>query len=235
MMVGLNAPTIGPFKVLTFITTCDLCRQPIAPTQSRFHCFTCVSSIVPESRPGDYDICEQCYNGLVFSGGLSAENGPEGWRRCPQGHRMVIVGFQDGKGGQRRYTIKDLVGGRRLQIEPAGPGEGEGGTQHQQQHQRWVWYEGDNKVERLVAKDVSATTTAGGGGDDSAPFPPDGGFGWKAHARWAWYPAPGASDELMFPKGAEITEIEDANGEWFHGVYMGAKGLFPAPYVRILK
>lgn len=234
MMVGLNAPTIGPFKVLTFITTCDLCRQPIAPTQSRFHCFSCVSSIVPESRPGDYDICEQCYNGLVFGGGLSAENGPEGWRRCPQGHRMVIVGFQDGKGGQRRYTIKDLVGGRRLQIEPAVPGEGEGGTQ-QQQHQRWMWYEGDNKVERLVAKDVSATATVGGGDDDSAPFPPDGGFGWKAHARWAWYPAPGASDELMFPKGAEITEIEDANGEWFHGVYMGAKGLFPAPYVRILK
>ncbi|ROW12309.1 hypothetical protein VMCG_00287 [Cytospora schulzeri] len=193
--------------VLTFITTCDLCRQPIAPTQSRLHCFTCVSSIVPDSRPGDYDICEQCYNGLVLRGGLSAENGPEGWRRCPAGHRMVVIGFKDGKGGQRRYTVKDLVGGRRLQ--------------------------GDKKVERLVSTDVSATVGDGAGGD--ALFPPDGGFGWKAFARWAWYPAAGATDELMFPKGAEITEIEDANGEWYHGVYMGAKGLFPAPYVRILK
>lgn len=232
MMVGLNAPTIGPFKVLTFITTCDLCRQPIAPTQSRLHCFACVSSIVPESRPGDYDICEQCYGGLVSGGALSAENGPEGWRRCPQGHRMVVVGFREGKGGQRRYTARDLVGGRRLQIEAAG---GEAGEEEEEEGggetQRWVWYEGDSKAERLVARDVSAT--AGDGGE--AAFPPDGGFGWRATARWAWYPAPGAGDELMFPKGAEITEIEDANGEWYHGVYMGAKGLFPAPYVRILK
>lgn len=238
MMVGLNATSIGPFKVLTFITTCDLCRLPIAPTQSRFHCFTCVSSIVPDARPGDYDICEQCYNGLVYGGAMSAENGPDGWRRCPQGHRMVIIGFQDGKGGQRRYTIRDLVGGRRLQVEAvAVPGEGSGGAGGGAGLlQRWVWYEGDKKRERLVAKEVSETAEAlAGAGDGDTPFPPDGGYGWKAFARWAWYPAAGAGDELMFPKGAEISEIEDANGEWYHGVYMGAKGLFPAPYIRILE
>jgi hypothetical protein len=38
----------------------------------------------------------------------------------------------------------------------------------------------------------------------------------------------------MFPKGAEIAEVEDVNGEWFHGFYMGAGGLFPAPYVRVV-
>ncbi|KAG6365058.1 hypothetical protein INS49_006664 [Diaporthe citri] len=204
---------------------CDVCNEgdwmPIAPTQSRFHCFTCVSSIVPDSRPGDYDICEQCYYSLASNGGVSPENGPSGWRRCLQGHRMVVVGFQDGNGGQQRYTLRDLVGGRRLQVEAVAD---------EPSLQRWVWYEGDDKRERLVARDVAQTTDAG-----DASFPPDGGFGLKASARWAWYPAPGNSDELLFPKGAEITEIEDANGEWYHGVYMGSKGLFPAPYVRVLE
>lgn len=221
MMVGLNAASIGPFKVMTFITTCDVCRMPIAPTQSRLHCFTCVSSIIPDSRPGDYDICSQCYESLTSNGAISPENGPSGWRRCLQGHRMVVVGFQDGNGGQKRYTVHDLVGGRRLQVE-AVPNEPD--------LQKWLWYEGDEKRERLVAKDVSHTIDA-----SDTCFPPDGGLGLKASARWAWYPAPGNNDELLFPKGAEITEIEDANGEWFHGIYMGSKGLFPAPYVRILE
>ncbi|KAI3401263.1 hypothetical protein diail_11969 [Diaporthe ilicicola] len=221
MMVGLNATSIGPFKVMTFITTCDVCRMPIAPTQSRFHCFTCVSSIVPDSRPGDYDICEQCYNSLTSNGDISPESGPSGWRRCLQGHRMVVVGFQDGNGGQKRYTVHDLVGGRRLQVEAVSNEPG---------LQKWLWYEGDEKRERLVAKDVAHTIDA-----SDTTFPPDGGFGMKASARWAWYPDPGNNDELMFPKGAEITEIEDANGEWYHGTYMGSKGLFPAPYVRLLE
>lgn len=233
MMVGLNARSIGPFKVLTFITTCDICRSPIAPTQSRFHCFSCVSSIVPSSQPGDYDICEGCYSGLVSDGTISLENGREGWRRCLQGHRMVIVGFQDGKGGQKRHVLRDLVGGRRLQIEEAADGE-ESNADADRGVQRWSWYEGDNRRERLVSIDVSETVTTLNIGNGRA-FPPDGGYGWRALARWAWYPAADSTDELLFPKGAEISEIEDANGEWYHGVYMGQKGLFPAPYVRVLE
>lgn len=134
---------------------------------------------------------------------------------------MVVVGFQDGNGGQKRYTVRDLVGGRRLQVEA---------VPEEPNSQRWVWYEGDDKRERLVARDVAQTIDAG-----DTSFPPDGGFGLKASARWAWYPAPGNNDELLFPKGAEVTEIEDANGEWYHGAYMGSKGLFPAPYVRVLE
>jgi hypothetical protein len=41
-------------------------------------------------------------------------------------------------------------------------------------------------------------------------------------------------DELLFPRGAGILEVEDVNGEWFHGFYMGSQGLFPAPYVRLV-
>lgn len=226
MMVGLNATSIGPFKVLTFITTCDICRNPIDPTQSRFHCFSCISSIVPESKPGDYDICDVCYHDLVEGEVISPENGPDGWRRCLRGHRMVVIGFKDSKGGQKRHVIEDLVGGRRLQIEAI---QGDG------RNQRWAWYDGDEKHERIAAKNVSETAAQGPSSSDT--FPPDGGFGWKATARWAWYPKSGDDDELLFPKGAEIREIEDAttteSGEWYHGVYMGRKGLFPAPFVRL--
>lgn len=224
MMVGLNATSIGPFKVMTFITTCDICRSAIAPTQSRFHCFECISSIVPDSSPGDYDICEDCYHGLVSDKTISPDNGPAGWRRCPQGHRMVIVGFQQGKSGQKRYVVQDLVGGRRLTVEPFA---------HDPRTQRWTWYDGDIKCERLVARDVGETPSQTA--LSSETYPPDGGCGWRALARWAWYPAANANDELLFPKGAEICEFEDANGDWFHGVYMGKRGLFPAPYVRVLE
>jgi hypothetical protein len=57
----------------------------------------------------------------------------------------------------------------------------------------------------------------------------------KALAMWSWYPKEEDGDnELLFPKGAEVRECVDVNGDWFWGVYMGAKGLFPAPYVKVL-
>ncbi|KAB2574729.1 Regulator of cytoskeleton and endocytosis [Lasiodiplodia theobromae] len=63
-------------------------------------------------------------------------------------------------------------------------------------------------------------------------FPPDGGLGLRALALWSYWPQEGVRDELMFPKGAEIREAEDINGDWFWGVYCGKKGLFPGNYVR---
>ncbi|KAJ9154944.1 RING finger domain-containing protein [Pleurostoma richardsiae] len=241
IMTGPNALSFGSFRPLTFTTRCDICRVPIPPAQSRYHCYWCVSSLVPDSKPGDYDICQRCYPSLVATKTISVENGPDGWRRCPQGHRMVVVGFQDGKGGQWRNVVQDLVGGRKLQIANVDDAA----------LLQYYWYELEERPqesstekghhyarrERLVAKDVSATATPAASPSAAnavVPFPPDGGTGWRATARWAWYPAPGADDELLFPRGAEIREIEDVNGEWYHGVYMGTKGLFPAPYVRIL-
>lgn len=229
IFTGPQASTIGPFKPLTFRTRCDVCQDPITPGQVRYHCFSCTSVLVPDAPPGDYDICSSCYGNLVAQGQISPENGHSGWRRCLKGHRMAVIGFVDGKVGQWRFVERDIVGGRALRTEPYE------GPEHQGQGlQVWSWRKGEEKWERLVTKDVSATAPGtAGSATFTQSFPPDGGLGMRASARWAWYPQVGAEDELLFPKGADIREIEDVNGDWFFGTCMGAKGLFPAPYVRL--
>jgi hypothetical protein len=139
---------------------------------------------------------------------------------------MVVIAFTDGKSGRWRYIAQDLVGGQGLKPEAAEK------TEHREKGlQKWVWHENGQDLARLVTKDVSETAPSESGFAKS--LPPDGGVGLKATARFGWYPRPGADDELLFPKGAEIKEIEDVNGEWFFGAYMGTRGLFPAPYVRL--
>ncbi|KAK3617187.1 hypothetical protein LTR56_025467 [Elasticomyces elasticus] len=102
-------------------TDCDICRRQIQPSSSRFHCFRC--------SDGDYDICTDCYYNLVGIGKISQANGPDGWRRCLQGHRMAVVGFQDVQyGGQQRIVVREPVGGQRHkegvdQASPPGPAE----------------------------------------------------------------------------------------------------------------
>ncbi|KAI6360349.1 hypothetical protein MCOR31_009128 [Pyricularia oryzae] len=227
----LSGPTS---KFLKFTTTCDVCRCEIPPAQSRFHCYYCTSSLVPESKPGDYDICESCYGGDRRHT-VNSENGAAGWRRCPQaGHRMVVVGFREAKPGRwYRLILRDLVGGRKLKVNPV-----EGFPQLQ----RWSWVSEDGRaMERLVSVDVRERAILGPeveglpasavAAAETTVFPPDGGTGWRRQARWAWYPEPDARDELMFPKGAEIREINDENPQWFSGTYMGERGVFPANYM----
>ena len=226
---GPQASNVGPFKPLSFKTQCDVCHDPISPSHVRYHCFSCSSALLPESRPGDYEICSSCYNSLVSRGQISAENGHSGWRRCLNGHRMAVIGFTGGKIGLWRFVERDIVGGHVLRSESHGNSPDQNG----EPFQKWSWEQGGDQRERLVTNDVSATAPPTDGGIIfSQSFPPDGGVGKHATARWAWYPKPGSNDELLFPKGAEIREIADVNGEWFFGTYMGAKGLFPAPYVQ---
>ncbi|KAI1082275.1 hypothetical protein F5B20DRAFT_532821 [Whalleya microplaca] len=233
LLAGPDVTSIGDFKPLTFATTCDLCRTKIAPTHRRYHCFACTSAVVPDSHPGDYDVCVKCYAGLVADERISDENGHTGWRRCLAGHRMAILGFTESGGGQRRVVIQDIVGGRNLQIEPY---ESNAPNEQQQggagsQLQKWWWYgPNESRLERLVTMDVAASAPELG----TDLFPPDGGVGLRAAAKWSWYPDPESEDELLFPRGAEVREIEDVNGDWFFGCYMGDMGLFPAPYVRVV-
>ncbi|KAE8450179.1 hypothetical protein EG329_006960 [Mollisiaceae sp. DMI_Dod_QoI] len=234
ILTGPGVMDIGPFKPLTFKTKCDICHYPIQPSQSRYHCFSCVSR-VPNTLPGDYDICTTCYPKLIASRRISVENGQSGWRRCLQGHRMIVVGFEDNRGGQRRVVVQDLVGGRGLTEEQCSHRDHSGA-----ELQKWSWGDGvhirgDGTHVRLVTTDVmrTAPSTSTEIVLDTA-FPPDGGVGMSAVALWSWWSTPDADDELLFPKGAEIKECKNVNDDWWHGTYMGKKGLFPAPYVKVL-
>jgi hypothetical protein len=165
---------------------------------------------------------------------------------------MIVAGYQDGhRSGQRRVVVRDLVGGRNIKAEPVADT-----PEYRGQGLQKLWWteKGGHRAERLVTKDVAATappptslavnvdangngtgansgaTTSTVAAATSSGFPSDGGVGDAARAVWSWFPK--AEDELLFPKGAEIREIENVNGDWFFGCYMGASGLFPAPYVR---
>ncbi|OTA61892.1 hypothetical protein K449DRAFT_382549 [Hypoxylon sp. EC38] len=235
LSAGPNAVSLGNFKSLTFTTTCEVCHDAIPPKHRRYHCAECTSKNVPDAQQGDYEICVDCYASLVHNKRISDENGHAGWRRCLEGHRMAITGFTEGSLGLRRCIFNDVVGGRALHTEPY---EGNGMSTEEQRAeggprlQKWSWKAANgSRLERLVAVDVAATAPDLG----TELFPPDGGAGLKAVAKWSWYPQPGTTDELLFPKGAEIREVEDVNGEWLFGSYMGAEGLFPAPYVRVIE
>jgi len=144
---------------------------------------------------------------------------------------MIVIGFEDSNAGQRRIVVDDLVGGHALKDDVDGDGSLE-----------WSWGEEGQRQAKIVSKAASARTVAsvGPSATDSAPpllkrYPPNGGVGMHILALWAWWPQDGAHDELAFPKGAEIRECEDINGDWFWGIYCGRKGLFPSNYGRILE
>ena len=216
---SLDLAASGQYRPLTFSTNCDICKYPVQPSQTRFHCYQC--------NDGDYDICATCYSRLISKSLISRENGEKGWRRCLQGHRMVLVGFEDSTAGQRRIVVKDLVGGHALKDETAKSSEAS---------PEWSWPEGQGKQTRTMSKPVTGNHEVGSA--SVVPllqrYPPDGGVGMRVVAIWSYWPQDGVRDELMFPKGAEIREVEDINGDWFWGCYGGAKGLFPGNYVRVL-
>ncbi|KAL9074746.1 MAG: hypothetical protein Q9161_002115 [Pseudevernia consocians] len=205
---------------LTFRTKCDICTYPIPPSTTRFHC--------PQCNDGDYDICTTCYLRLVQTGRINAENGPRGWRRCPNGHRMIVIGFEDSVQGQRRIVLEDLVGGHALNDTTDSEGK------------VWRWRDETQRAQaKTMSKAVNGRSSSGptphpndmAGGK----YPPNGGVGMRVLAMWSYWPQEGVVDELAFPKGAEIRECEDINGDWFLGVYCGRKGVFPGNYCRILE
>ncbi|KAF2862334.1 hypothetical protein K470DRAFT_268994 [Piedraia hortae CBS 480.64] len=65
------------------------------------------------------------------------------------------------------------------------------------------------------------------------------GGGKRAIALWSSFPSVlptgERSDELDFPKNAEITEVEILNEDWAVGAFEGRVGLFPRRFVRVLE
>lgn len=227
----------GPFSPLAFSTKCDICTYPIPPSSTRFHC--------PQCNAGDYDICTTCYIRLVSTGGISAENGHKGWRRCLAGHRMIIVGFQDSPLGQKRVVVNELVGGHALKDDKAE-------TPSSVINGDWTWRDGQHSqvstIEKRYLHSSNATATSAADPSSSSAslhlqqqqqqqtryFPPDGGVGMRVLAYWSYWPEEG-SNELAFPKGAVVSEAENINGDWFWGVYAGEKGVFPGNYGKVFE
>ena len=255
---GSAAPLAGAetLKVLSFSTNCDICANQIPPSTLRFHCLQC--------NEGDYDTCANCYLKLVATAKIRKENGHNGWRRCLNGHRMVVVGFEDHEEGQKRVIVRDLVGGRALKDEhlqpsspPASPSLTRGSVASsgvvpspELGTGDWSWKEGAERRKKASRirppwsstigdrtnsySEPSTPTTPTQNASSSRRFPPDGGVGLVVHALWPWYPEDGVKDELMFPRGAEITEAENINDDWYWGCYAGSTGLFPGTHVFVV-
>ncbi|EXJ64685.1 hypothetical protein A1O7_01023 [Cladophialophora yegresii CBS 114405] len=226
------------FRPLVITTNCDVCSRSISPEETRFHCPT-HSTPSPDdpSLKGDYDICGSCYAHNVRIGQINREDGPDGWRLCSEGHRMVSVVFdRDVEGNQRRVIVRDIVGGAKMtdddmaawkltmsnihRIDPSTLSAARG---------EWSWRD-DEAGTRRTTRARTATLPQSG-----VKFPPDGGSGKVCQARWSYYPVVDdgkGTDELAFPKYADVCEIEEINDEWWHGVYAGDAGLFPAIFVR---
>ncbi|KAL2440756.1 hypothetical protein ABEF95_005012 [Exophiala dermatitidis] len=232
---------------LVITTHCDICSRTVLPEETRYHCpsHPTPSAEKPDQK-GDFDICMTCYHRIVKTGQIKQDDGPDGWRLCPSGHRMIEVTFeQESHEGQRRVVLRDLVGGVKMTesdvlawklantqlSHPASssprPATGVmpefGGLGGQ-----WVWRE-DPAGTRRATRSRNAIPPK-----PTSRFPPDGGFGKVCRARWSYIPAEGeeGEGELMFPKHAEIKEVEEVNDEWWFGVYAGGMGVFPAAYVR---
>ncbi|KAF2270259.1 hypothetical protein CC78DRAFT_452029 [Lojkania enalia] len=222
------------FRPLTFTTICNICTYPIPPSHTRYHC--------PKCQKGDYDICMSCYHKLVSSGRICKEDGMNGWRRCLRGHRMVIVGFQDGEDGQRRIVTRDLVGGWALKDDESDTPRSDRSTPQtlpppRETLSNWSWRDNDGSIHKYSRASLSPTQSPNMSSAALPPqtkFPPDGGAGLRVQALWGYFPGEGVEDELGFPKNAEIREAENINGDWFWGVYAGSKGLFPGNYGRVI-
>ena len=165
---------------------------------------------------------------------------------------MIVVGFQDHEDGPHRVIVRGLVGGHALKDEHV---RRRGSEQHTSGSLTspeistgdWSWKEGAEGRKKASRVRAALANAVSGSGDSpvSSPttphgvssarrFPPDGGVGLILYALWPWFPEEDAQDELLFPGGAEITEAENINDDWFWGCYAGRTGLFPGAHVTVV-
>ena len=237
-----SQPKLDP---LYLPTTCNACASPISPIHSRLHCPTCEN--------GDYDLCFPCYAAYAESGLISREDGIDGWRQCLQGHRMLIVCFEEQNGRQYRVVLEGFVGGwtAREKLPPmnaeqpsqASNASGEGTPS---------WYWKDDSQGNIKYKDDHPALSPRDNGKRIAQQPepqqaphsaasdPHTAAAYVAEktmrvvSLWPWIPEEGVTKELSFPKRAIIEEVTDINGDWWQGWYCGSNGCFPSGYGRVV-
>lgn len=247
------------FKILSFSTNCDICTYPIPASTTRYHCLECNSGdydvctncylklvatgkINKENGHNGWRRCLSGHRMIVV-----------GFEDHEEGQRRVIV--RDLVGGR---ALKDEhVTPSQSQSPTSSPATGGPIASPELGTGDWSWKDGPErrkKASRLRAGPALTNSTTGStafASDPSNPplssptaapiippfrrFPPDGGVGLIVHALWSWYPEEEVEDELVFPRGAHITECENINDDWFWGCYAGRTGLFPGSHVEFVR
>lgn len=215
-----------PFSLIIFTTACDICKKDIPATEDRLHCYECIGrKHFQITKAGDYDICCSCYSELCTQSMVSKDNSMSGWRRCLKGHRMAVVAYRKEPYGRRRVVVDNKIGGISLQKE-----------NYNERQEKWIWPTGFGKwASRLVSKSVEDIVLAQDAAGCTPHHPSSGGEGRHAHALYSWFPdgSPERQNELLFPRGAEISEVVEVSGEFWEGSYMGKVGIFPISYVQL--
>jgi hypothetical protein len=175
-----------------------------------------------------------------------------GFEDYPEGQRRVIA--RNLVGG---YALKDkYIPSTSSSVQAVASPSGTLTTESPTTIGDWSWKEGserrkkasrvrsawNNDRDRTPVSELGASSplnpnqsqSPSTGTLSSRRFPPDGGVGLIVHAMWSWYPEEGVDDELMFPRGAEITEAENINDDWYWGCYAGMTGLFPGSHVSVI-
>nr|XP_001399658.2 hypothetical protein ANI_1_728024 [Aspergillus niger CBS 513.88] len=251
------SPSLETYKILSIATNCDICTHPIPDSTPRFHCLQCnngdydictncylrlvaIGKIRKENGHNGWRRCLKGHRMAVI-----------GFEDHEEGQRRVIL--RDLVGG-RALNDDHLIQPSSPAASPitaisssnstiASPEIGSGD---------WSWKEGSErrkKASRIrpwtigvrdrdpISSQISSPPTTPNTTmmtpTNTRRYPPDGGVGLVVHALWSWYPEDGVKDELMFPRGAEITEAENINDDWYWGCYAGLTGLFPGAHVFV--
>ncbi|OOF99511.1 hypothetical protein ASPCADRAFT_138051 [Aspergillus carbonarius ITEM 5010] len=258
-----NSPSRAPdtYKILSIATNCDICAHPIPDSTPRFHCLQCndgdydictncylrlvaIGKIRKDNGHNGWRRCLKGHRMVVI-----------GFEEHEDGQRRVIV--RDLVGGRALNddhlqpspaatpVTAHFSSNHNIASPEVGSGDWswkEGSERRKKASRMRPWTIGDRdrasepstpiaspspftlSTPALSSQPVSSTTRR---------YPPDGGVGLIVHALWSWYPEDGVKDELMFPRGAEITEAENINDDWYWGCYAGLTGLFPGAHVFV--
>ncbi|PGH01405.1 hypothetical protein AJ80_09005 [Polytolypa hystricis UAMH7299] len=247
--------------VLSFTTNCNICSYPIPPSVTRFHCPTCndgnydictncylrlcaTGRISKENGRNGWRRCSLGHRMMII-GFYDHSDGQK---------RAIVKGLVGGFALKDEWaaptsspntnstpTTSDSQQSPNSPHPPTRQGSGD-----------WNWIDGHDannpanptRHKKKAARSrnpwssTSSPTAASESNSKQPPtppyFPPSGGIGLRVLAIWPYYPDPEDTDEIFFPRGAEITEAEDINDDWLWGCYAGQKGLFPGQYVQAL-